>query len=215
MIAISFAFSCRDAGALSGTQGRHCLLGCLFFGCFSGTFLVPVGAHHRHKTAHERGVRDVEVRAIPDGLLHTVREVSERANRPLARDREYRSQAVLGHDDVHVLSLQATKDCAFRARRNRLIVDEGFPVPCRRDAEGRVRVDLIGVKPTFEHKAAGDVPVQGLDMLLALRLFLVRAEMFERLMRGDPLADPLLQRIIRHNVSRTATWRYPPGWSRA
>ena len=53
----------------------------------------------------------------------------------------------------------------------------------------RSRRDIVGMEPTLEHQSAGDVPMQRLDMLLALCRANIGGEMMQRLSQIDPLAN--------------------------
>ena len=100
----------------------------------------------------------MKIRAIADGLLHPVSEVTEGTNSALARNGHDRTKPVLGDDDVYVLGLQAAKNGGFSALRHVGVVDE-LPTLAPLNAKGRSRCDLFRQKAAFDDKPAGHVPV--------------------------------------------------------
>ena len=81
--------------------------------------------------------------------------------------------------------------------------------------ERRSGLDLIRVKSAFEDETAGDVPMERLDVLLALRGSVVADEVLEGVGLIDPLTHargpcrPLVA-TGRHSVSTCASSRRPP-----
>lgn len=59
---------------------------------------------------NKRGVGDVDVRALADGFLQAVGQVSDRARHALARNGQHRPDPLLVGDDVDILGLQPAED---------------------------------------------------------------------------------------------------------
>ena len=87
------------------------------------------------------------------------------------------SKAVLVDYDIDALCLQASENGRFGPGSGRWIVlDEVLTAALRYD-ERRSRLDLVRPEATLQDKAAGYIPVERLDVFLALGPPLVACEM--------------------------------------
>ena len=149
---------------------------------------------------------------VADGLFHAVGEVAEGASHALARDGEDGSEAILVDHDINVLRLQSAQNRRFTAGRSRWIeVDEMLTAPLGH-GERRPGLEFIRMESAFQYKAAGDIPMQRLDVLLALSRSVVAGEVLERAGLIHPLACAWSRRGLsvtsgRHSVSTAASSR--------
>ena len=145
-------------------------------------------SHSDSSSLHEGRVGDVQVRALANRLLHAVGEIPESACHALAGDGEYGSETILADHDVNVFRLQSAEDSRFAAGRGAWIEMEEMLTTPLDHGERRPGLDLIRVKPAFQDETTGDVPMEPLDVLLALGWPIVADEVLQGVGLIDPLA---------------------------
>ena len=149
----------------------------------------PVGSQNVQKRVHEVRIRDVEVGAIADRLLHSIHQITKRLERPLDRDREAGPDSWLCDSDVNDLRLQSPQDRPFAGSPKLWHVAQEPSTSGLLDFEGWPRSDVFRQKATFHNESAGYVPVERPDVTLAFSLFRSKDKGRESLAQRDPTAS--------------------------
>ncbi|MBX9791149.1 MAG: hypothetical protein K2Y37_19695 [Pirellulales bacterium] len=132
------------------------------------TRFFAIASQHLQEPIDERRISDVQIRAIPHGFFHAIRQVAKRTQGSLQRNGHHRADAVFGNHNVHSLGFQAAQHSLFGRVSSRGIVKKTPPSAALLGPEWRVRLNILGKEAALDNQPAGDVPVQRPDMTRTL-----------------------------------------------
>ena len=146
---------------------------------------------HESISKDESWIGNVQVGALTDRLLHPVGEIAECTCHPLAGNRNDGTETLFVDNDVNALRFQSAKNRCLGTGCACFVELDRVSATSLDDTERRPRFELIGMESSLQNEATRYVPVERLDVLLALGSSIVACEVVESIVPVYPPTSAL------------------------